>query len=236
MFEGGLLSWGATGWGDEIAFGTAVTVALAISALPLGLLIGLASALARRSGSTLAQQIAVAYCTVFRGLPELLTVFLIFYGGQLAITAATRALGWDYVEFSPFFAGMLALGLVFGAFASEVFVAALGAISRGQREAASALGLSKHQAFRLVVAPQMFRHALPGLSNLWLILLKDTSLISVIALDDLMRASRVASASESEPVYFYLVAFAIYLALSLVSSIGIGRLRRSTERGMSVAR
>jgi len=231
-----LLDWGATGWGDEIVLGTLVTIALALSALPLGLVLGLAAAIARRSSYTIISDLSISFTTVFRALPELLTVFLIFYGGQALLSKVSELTGLGYIELSPFLAGMIALGLVFAAFASEVFTSAFTAIPAGQRESAMALGLSPAKSFWLVVAPQLLRHALPGLSNLWLILLKDTSLISVIALNDLMRVSRVAASSESSPVFFYLIALLIYLGLSMLSSIGIGKTRSWAERGLEAGR
>ncbi len=230
------LDWGASGWGDEILLGTLVTIALALTALPLGLALGLAAAVARRSSHALAVDISVSFTTIFRALPELLTVFLIYFGGQALLSKLGNLVGLGYIEFSAFIAGVIALGLVFAAFASEVFISAFAAIPAGQREAALALGLSPGKAFWLVVVPQLVRHALPGLSNLWLILLKDTSLISVIALNDLMRISRVAASSEGAPVFFYLIALLVYLGLSLLSSIGIGKTRSWAERGMEAGR
>lgn len=231
-----LLGWGDAGWGDEIVLGTLVTVTLALCALPLGLALGLAAAVARRSSSEVASSISASFTTIFRALPELLTVFLIFYGGQAVLSKLGELTGLGYIDLSPFLAGMIALGLVFAAFASEVFISAFTAIPEGQRKAAMALGLSPNKCFWLVIAPQLVRHALPGLSNLWLNLLKDTSLISVIALSDLMRASRVAASSESAPVFFYLIALLIYLGLSMCSSIGIERTRSWAERGIVDAR
>ena len=142
-----------------------------------------------------------------------------------------QAFGGGYLEVPTFLAGMVALGLVFSAFASEVFASAFKGVPEGQGEGASALGLTRIQTMRLVTAPQLIRLALPGLANLWLILLKDTALVSVIAVDDLMRQVRVAAGSEREPFFFYAVALLIYLALSIVSSFGIQGVERWSERG-----
>ena len=139
-------------------------------------------------------------------------------------------------EVSAFVAGMIALGFVFAAFSSEVFLSAFKGIPNGQWEGAAAVGLDRLSTMRLVIAPQLIRFALPGLANLWLILLKDTSLVSVIAVDDLMRQTRVAAGSEREPFLFYAVALGLYLVLSIVSSIGIVRIERWSERGQAGAR
>ena len=228
-----LLAYGSTGWGDELLAGLWITVSLALSTLPFGLALGFAVALARRSSRWWANDLAAAFTTVFRGLPELLTLFLIYYGGSTLIQMAFQAFGWGYVEVSPFVAGMIALGLVFASFAAEVFSSAFKGIPHGQDEGAAALGLSRLQTMRLVIAPQLVRLALPGLANLWLILLKDTALVSVIAVDDLMRQTRVAAGSEREPFFFYAVACGIYLTLSIVSSAGVKRVETWSERGQA---
>lgn len=226
-----LLSFGPGGWGDELAEGTWLTVRLALATLPVGLVVGFLIALAKNSSEPSLRAAANVYTTIFRGVPELLTLFIVYYGGQVLLQALVGLFTDTYVEVSGFFAGLIALGLVFSAFSSEVFLSALRGISAGQYEAAAALGLSRFAAMRLVILPQLIRLALPGLSNLWLVLLKDTALVSVIALDDLLRKTNVAVGSTKEPFLFYLVACLIYLALSLLSSAGLGAIDRWTQRG-----
>jgi polar amino acid transport system permease protein len=227
----GLLAYGPTGWGDEILAGTWLTVRLAVATLPLGLALGFLVALARRSRSALLRGFAETFSTVFRGLPELLTLFIVFYGGQMALQAVVSSFSDGTVEANAFLAGMLALGLVFAAYASEVFTAAFNAISRGQWEGAASIGLNRWQTLGLVILPQLVRLALPGLANLWLLLLKDTALVSVIALNDLLRMTSVAVGSTREPFFFYFVACMIYLLLSIISSFGINAVERWSERG-----
>lgn len=227
----GLLAFGDTGWGDELAEGTWLTIRLAVATLPFGLVLGFLIALAKNSEEKSLRAAANIYTTIFRGVPELLTLFIVYYGGQIAIQAFVGLFTDTYIEVSGFVAGLIALGLVFSAFASEVFLSALRGIPAGQYEAAAALGLSRFAAMRHVVLPQLIRLALPGLSNLWLVLLKDTALVSVIALDDLLRKTSVAVGSTKEPFLFYFTACMIYLVLSLISSVGLGWIDRWTRKG-----
>ncbi|MFK8252034.1 ABC transporter permease [Ancylobacter terrae] len=228
-----LLSFGPDGWGDEIARGALLTIELALATVPFGLAIGLAVALAKDSSSVIARGIGNIYTTVFRGLPELLTLFIVYYGGQMLFTRiAAFFVPGATIEVNQFAAGVMALGLVLGAFSSEVFYAALRAVPRGQKEAAAALGLPRWRAFRLVVFPQLWRVALPGLSNNWLVLLKDTSLVSVIAINDLMRQTAIAVGVTKQPFFFYLVACLIYLAFSILSSAVFTRAEARANRGL----
>ncbi|WP_038035195.1 ABC transporter permease [Thermopetrobacter sp. TC1] len=230
----GLLRYGDAGWGDELLAGLSVTVSLALATLPFGLLLGLLLALAQISGERNLMRAARIYTTIFRGLPELLTIFIVYYGGQMALQALFSLFSDTYVEVNAFLAGMVALGLVFSAYASEVFLSAFQGIPKGQWEGAHALGLSRLQTFLLVIMPQVLRLALGGLSNLWLILLKETSLVSVIALNELLRMTSVAVGVTKQPILFYSVACLIYLTLSLISERGLARLENRLKRGEGV--
>jgi polar amino acid transport system permease protein len=225
------LAWGANGWADELAAGTWLTVRLALATLPFGLAIGLLVALAKASGERSLEAAANIYTTIFRGLPELLTLFIVYYGGQMALQRLVGLFTDSYVEVNGFVAGMVALGLVFSAYASEVFASAFKGIPAGQGEAAKALGMNRWQAFRLVTLPQLIRLSIGGLSNLWLVLLKETSLVSVIALNDLLRMTNLAQGSTKQPLFFYSVALLIYLVLSLISSRGLGAIEDYVKRG-----
>jgi polar amino acid transport system permease protein len=226
-----LLSYGPDGWGDEILAGAWLTIRLALATLPVGLALGFLVSLARRSNSVLLRGFGEAFSTVFRGLPELLTLFIVYYGGQFLLQWVVQLFSDGTVEVSGFLAGMIALGVVFAAYASEVFTAAFNGIAKGQWEAAAAIGLHRWQTLRLVILPQLLRLALPGLANLWLVLLKDTSLVSVIALNDLLRMTSVAVGTSKQPFFFYFVACLIYLLFSIISSFGIGAIERWSERG-----
>jgi polar amino acid transport system permease protein len=225
-----LLGFGPTGWGAPILAGVAVTVTLALATLPVGLAVGFVLALAKQSEDRALRLSADVYTTIFRGLPELLTLFLVFYGAQRVLNVATDAAGLGNIEISPFLAGVLALGAVFSAFASEVFLSAFRAIPAGQSEGAFSLGLSPFRTMRLVILPQLLRVALPGLANLYMNLLKDTSLVSVIGLADTLRQTGIAARVTREQFLFFGAAIAIYLVLTIVSSFGIGALERRTNR------
>jgi polar amino acid transport system permease protein len=229
-----LLSWGNQGWIDELASGALVTISLALATLPFGLVLGLAVALVKRSDSRVLRGLGTVYTTVFRGVPELLTLYIVYFGLQLGMRKLWTGLGLPgTVEMPAFVAGMIALGLVLAAFSCEVWIGALNSIHKGQREGAYALGLNKAQTFRLVVFPQLIRVALPGLGNNWMVLLKETSLISVIALPDLMFWTGRANVVTKEPFLFFGVACLIYLAFSLVSAGGIEALERRSNRGFA---
>jgi len=226
-----LLSFGDGGWGDELLAGLKVTVTLALATLPFGLVMGLLVALGQISGEPALRRAARIYTTIFRGLPELLTIFIVYYGGQMLLQKVAGLFTDAYIEVNSFLAGMLALGLVFSAYASEVFLSAFRGIPAGQWEGAAALGLTRWQTFRLVILPQLIRLSIGGLGNLWLILTKETSLVSVIALDELLRQTSVAVGATKQPILFYSVACIIYLVLSLVSSRGLVAIERRVNRG-----
>lgn len=226
-----LLSFGAEGWGDEIAAGVLVTVSLALATLPLGLAAGFMIALAKQSEERSLRLAANVYTTIFRGLPELLTLFLVFYGVQLGVQRIVALFSpGTSIEINAFVAGMVALGVVFSSYASEVFLSAFRAIPRGQYEGGYAIGLSNWQTMRLVVLPQLVRIALPGLSNLWLILLKDTALVSVIGLSDIIRQAGIAARVTKEAFLFFGIACLLYLVLAIISSIAFGAIERWTGR------
>jgi polar amino acid transport system permease protein len=221
-----LLGFGPGGWGLALLQGAATTISVALATLPFGLALGLVVALWKRSDKVALRALATVYTTVFRGVPELLTLYIIYFGIQVLLQKL-----WSGFSIPPFGAGMVALGLVLAAFSSEVWVGALNSIQKGQREAAAALGLSKGQAFRLVVFPQLIRVALPGLGNNWMVLLKETSLVSVITLQDIMFITTRANVVTKEPFLFFGTAILLYFIFSLISAWGIGKLEQRTNRG-----
>jgi polar amino acid transport system permease protein len=226
-----LLSWGPQGWLDDIAYGVFITVSLALATLPLGLTVGLLASLAKQSNEPSLRLAGDIYTTIFRGLPELLTLFVVFYGAQIGIQKVMHFFApGAAIEVNSFISGMVALGAVFSAYASEVFLSAFRAIPKGQYEGGHAIGLSSGQTMRLVVLPQLIRIALPGLANLWLILLKDTALVSAIGLTDILRQAGVAARVTKHAFLFFGVATLIYLVLAIISSFGINAIERAVSR------
>jgi len=231
MFEA--LSFGDAGFGDELLLGAWLTLQLALASLGVGLVFGLLGAAASLSSSRIARGISRGYVELIRGLPEMLVVLVVFFGGSSALQGALELFGYDdYIEVNAFFAGTMALALVFGAFATEVLRGGFLAVPRGQIEAGIACGMSPVQVFFRIRMPQMWRYAIPGLGNLWMVLLKDTSLISVIALDELLRWSKVAAETTNQPFTFYAVAALIYLFFAMVSDFGRAKLESRAVRGV----
>lgn len=234
MSDWTLVGFGINGWGDDILRGIGVTASLSLATLPVGLVVGFVMAVGKLSKDPTLRLSSDIYTTIFRGLPELLTLFLVYYGAPPALNALLNALGLANVAVPPFLAGMIALGLVFSAFASEVFLSAFRAIPHGQREGALALGLSSLKIMVLILLPQLIKIALPGLANLWMNLLKDTALVSVIGLADTLRQADIAARVTRQPFLFFGVACLIYLVLTVVSSVAIGRIDRWTKRSEAV--
>lgn len=212
----------------QIASGAATTLQTALTSLVLGIGVGLAGAIAKVSQISPLVWLASLYTTVIRGVPELLIILILYFGGTVALSA----LFGRYLEVNAFAAGVFSLTIVFGAYATEVFRAAISAVPKGQLEAASALGLSKFCIWRFVILPQMWRIALPGLGNLWLTLLKDTALVSVVGLEDLMRKTHIAAGVSHDPLTFYSAAACIYLLFTSVSLVALSLIERRVTRGI----
>ena len=223
------------GFGPALAAGALMTVKLALSALCLGLVLGLLGALAKTSPFKPLRWIGGSYSTIVRGVPELLWVLFIYFGSVTLMSQLGDLLGIPGLELSAFSAGVIALGMCFGAYATEVFRGALLAIPKGHREAGMALGLSKGRIFSRLVLPQMWRIALPGLGNLFMILMKDTALVSVIGLEEIMRQAQNGVTTTKEPFTFYLVAAFIYLSLTGISMVGMHFMEKRAARGFARA-
>lgn len=215
--------------------GAALTLAVALSSLAIALALGLAGAVAKLSRSRAARGAAQTYTTVIRAVPDLVLMLLVFYGGQTAVNALGERLGWDYVDIDPFVAGVLTIGFIFGAYFTEVLRGAFLAVPAGQREAALAFGFSRTQVLWRIVGPQMLRHALPGLSNNWLVMIKSTAIVSVIGLSDLMSRGAQAAGATREPFTFYLAVAVVYLGFTSLSEAFFAWLARRLGTGMKVA-
>ncbi|WP_326511063.1 arginine ABC transporter permease ArtQ [Aeromonas caviae] len=203
-----------------------MTLGLALASLVGGMVLALAFSAAELSKQRWLVWPVATLTTLIRGLPELLVVLFIYFGSTQVLFLITG----EYVEFSPFACGVLALSLLFASYATQTLRAALNAVPAGQRLAAQALSLGKGHTFFRIVLPQAWRHALPGLGNQWLVLLKDTALVSLIGVNEMMRQAQMASASTYQPFTWYAAAALIYLAISLVSEFGLKQASRYTRR------
>ncbi|WOD11663.1 ABC transporter permease [Pseudomonas sp. NyZ704] len=219
------------GFGPALLEGTWMTIRLSLGSVALGLLLGLLGASAKISGNPLLRGVGGFYTSVVRGIPETLWVLLAYYGTTSIFNYLGSFFGNPYLTLSPFIAGTMALGLCFGAYATEVFRGALLAIPNGQKEAGLALGMSGPRIFWRITLPQLWRVALPGLGNLYLILLKDTALVSLISLEEIMRKAQVASNATKEPFTFYFTAAMIYLGLTVIIMAALHVFERRANRG-----
>ncbi len=221
------------GYGWMLWEGVRLTIAVGLAAMVAAVLLGLIGAWGKLGGARTVRIIAHAYTTVVRGVPELLLILLIYYGVPTLAQDALAGLGYDVIiDLNPFVAGTLTIGFIYGAFATEVFRGAYLAVPKGQVEAAHAVGMNRILIFRRILLPQMWRFALPGLGNVWMVLIKATALISVIQLDELMRSADVAARATRMPFTFFFAASLIYLAITVVSMIVQQRAERWANRGV----
>ena len=219
MLRFDLLVLGDTGWGDELLISTLMTILVSLSAMGLGMFIAIFTTWAKVSGNIFLKILANFYTTVIRGIPELLVIYLIFFGGSASIMYVAKIFGYNgYIELNAFTMGTISIGLISAAYSTEVLRGAFNAIGKGQIEAAQSLGISKLYIFYKVLAPQILKLALPGLGNVWQITLKDTALVSVTGLVEIMRQSRIASNVSHSPLTFCLSAALLYLILTTFSS------------------
>ena len=227
-----LLAFGKTGWGDELFYATLMTVAVSITAMLVGFFFALIFTPLKLSKYKTLNLVGNFYTTVIRGVPELLVIYLFFFGGSGAIMYVASIFGYnDYIEINAFLTGSFSIGIISGAYSTEVFRGALQSIDKGQFEAAKVLGFNKYIYFFKIILPQMLRLAIPNLSNVWQITLKDTSLISVTGLVEIMRQSYVAAGSTRDPLFFYSFAAVLYLMLTFLSMQLLNRLETKYSKG-----
>ena len=216
--------------------GVQVTVSVALSAMALALVCGLFGAWAKLSSNKLAQTAANTYTTVIRGVPELILILIVYYGTPTLIQDSLELYGIDIIiDINPFLAGFMTLGVIYGAFATEVFRGAYHAVPKGQIEAAKAIGMSRILLARRILLPQMWRFALPGLGNVWMVLIKATALISVIQLPELLRNADIAARAVRLPFTFYFAASLYYLAIVTISMMLQKRAEDWAARGVRQA-
>lgn len=214
-----ILALGNGGWGGALLVASSVTLALSVLGFVLGAAFGAVAAAGRLSSRGVPAWFAHAYSTVFRGVPDLLTIYLLYYGGSIALTQLGKFFGSaGFIGLPAFATGVLAIGIISGAYQAEVYRGAYQAVDRGQFDACQALGLSRFHCLRLVIVPQLMRHALPGLGNVWQLVLKDSALISVIGLVELMRQAQIGAGSTREPFIFYIAAALLYFLIAAVTA------------------
>ena len=220
------------GYLPAILEGLWLTLRVSAVSLAIACVFGLIGAIAKLSSSRAARWSADVYTTLIRGLPELVLMLLIFYGGQIAVNKGVEALGWEYIDIPAFLAGVLTIGFIFGAYLTETFRGAILAVPKGQSEAAHAFGLRPAQVWRRIVLPQMVRHAIPGFANNWLIMLKASALVSLIGLDDMVHRAGLAAATTRAPFTFYMATAIIYLSLTSISILLLSRLEARYSLGV----
>jgi len=220
------------GYLPAILEGLGLTLRVSALSLAIACVFGLIGAAAKLSDSRAARWSADVYTTLIRGMPELVLMLLIFYGGQIGVNKLAESQGWDYIDIPPFLAGVLTIGFIFGAYLTETFRGAILAIPKGQAEAGMAFAMSRNMVWRRIVLPQMVRHAIPGFANNWLIMIKASALVSIIGLDDMVHRAGLAAASTRAPFTFYVAVALIYLTLTSVSIFALSRLEARFSLGV----
>jgi len=221
------------GYGPSIFEGTILTLEVSLASLFIAMLLGICGALAKLSRARSLRLIAQIYTTTIRGIPDLVLMLLVFYGGQMFINQLGPMLGYDgYIDINPFMAGVSTIGFIFGAYMTETFRGAILAVNKGQLEAGTAYGMSAFMVFRRITLPQMVRHALPGFGNNWLVLIKTTALVSIIGLNDMVRKAGLAAGATREPFTFYLVVAINYLVITSISIYILKQLERRYSVGV----
>jgi len=211
--------------------GVLVTVSLAVLSLVLATALGAVGAAAKLSRKLAPRAIAQLYTTVVRGIPDLVLILLIYFGGQRILNQIGGALGLDYIDISKFWAGVISIGFIYGAYLAETFRGAYLAVPRGQGEAAKAIGLTPLTALWTVLMPQIMRFALPGYGNVWLVLVKSTAVVSVIGLADVVGLADKAGKATREPFLFFVAVILVYLAITWASGLVLRHAEVRVNRG-----
>ncbi|AOL09247.1 MULTISPECIES: ABC transporter permease subunit [Burkholderia] len=214
-----MLGFGTEGWGGVLLLAALMTVALTLAALAVGAVIGAGIAAAKLSRYRSARLLGDLYTTVFRGVPELLVIYLFYFGGSTLVTAVGQWFGAEgFIGVPPFVIGALAVGMISGAYQAEVYRAAVLAVSKGELEAARSIGMPSSMVLRRILIPQVLRFALPGIGNVWQLSLKDSALISVTGLAELLRTSQIAANSTHQYFVFFVAGGALYLVMTGLSN------------------
>lgn len=228
-----LIGFGETGWGLLLLIATLITLAVTATAMLIGAIVGAIIAWAKLSAIWPLVVVGNLYTTVLRGVPELLVIYLIYFGGSSAITSIGQWMGYEgFFGLPAFAAGALGVGVISGAYQAEVFRGAYHAIGPGELEAASAIGMERSLRFRRIIIPQVVRFAIPGISNVWQLSLKDSALVSVTGLSELMRTSQVAAGSTRQFFFFFIVGGGLYLLITSLSDLVFNKAERRANKSM----
>jgi polar amino acid transport system permease protein len=220
------------GWGGNLLRGLFNSVLIAVGAYSIGIMVGIGGAFGKLYGGPVLRDLLELYTTIVRAVPELVLILLLYFAGTDLINRLLEAFGYQRIDINGLVAGICVLGIVQGAYSTEVLRGAIKAVPPGQIEAARAYGMSPFQALRRVTLPAMLPYAIPGLSNLWMIATKDTALLAVVGFSELTLVTRQAAGSTKAYMTFYLAAGVLYLLVTLFSNIIIGFIERHARRGM----
>lgn len=230
-----LMGFGPRGWGLAMLMAAGMTLAVSLAGFAVGSICGALAAWGRIAGGLIARAASDAYTTILRGVPDLLVIYLFFFGGSALVSAINRDWfgGSGFIGVPAFVVGMLAVGVCNGAYQAEVFRGGYLAVPRGEVEAGRAFGMNRARLFRRILVPQIARYALPGLGNCWQLCLKESALISVTGLVELLRQAQVGAGSTRQPFDFYLAAAILYLVITTFSGWGFGVAERRARRGIA---
>jgi octopine/nopaline transport system permease protein len=228
-----LVGFGPNGWGFALLTAAGMTLAVALCGFVAGAVIGTLVAWAKLAGPLAVRAIADGYTTLLRGIPDLLVIYLFYFGGSAALGAIGNLFGAEgFIGMPAFLTGAIAIGIVSGAYQAEVFRGAFQVLSRGELEAARSVGMNRWLMFRRIIAPQVLRYAIPGLGNTWQLILKESALISVTGLVELLRQSHIAAGSTRRPFDFYVTAAVLYLIITWVSTLLFQKAETRSLRGL----
>jgi octopine/nopaline transport system permease protein len=228
-----LLGFGQQGWGYQLLLAALMTLAVSASAFATGICFGTLGAWAKLAHSALPRRLADGYTTIVRGVPDLLVIYLFYFGGSTGLSGIAHLFGLQgFYGLNGFMVGTLAVGLVSGAYETEVLRGAFSAIPPGEIEAARAVGMGGMLMLRRIIAPRVLHFALPGMGNVWQQVLKESALISVTGLVEIMRQTQIGAGSTRQPFQFYIAGFVLYLILTTVSGVLFRAAERHSARGL----
>lgn len=213
--------------------GCLVTISVAVLALVLATALGALGAAAKLSGGRIQRGAAQTYTTIVRGIPDLVLILLIYFGGQRLLSMVVKAFDGGYVEISKYWAGIIAIGFIYGAYLTETFRGAYLSVPKGQAEAARSLGMKPLPILWKVLLPQIMRAALPGYGNVWMVLVKSTAVVSVIGLEDLVGLADKAGKASRAPFLFFVAVILVYLAITWVSGLVLRHMEARANRGQT---